>query len=280
MSRRELYDKVWNEPIVRLSKQYGISDVWLAKICKKNRIPRPPRGYWAQRQSGKKIPRTPLPKGDDGRIIEISVKERSSEKDEILFKEISSAKKILKTTVVPGFETDPHPLIKKSRNILKSVKPEPSGLLLPSQEDCLDIKVSGDSLSRALQIMDTLIKILIALGAEISLTGKSTEVRIGDVSLGMTIREKLYRRRLKAEDHNLDGYYQFGYCLFEEKATPTGKLFLSINDTGFYNQHRKIWRDTDLNKLEDCLKGVASGLIKIAVSKKAHMLKKKNSTNI
>lgn len=50
--RDQLYDEVWSVPILQLAKQYGLSDVGLAKICTKMKIPRPPRGYWAKRSYG------------------------------------------------------------------------------------------------------------------------------------------------------------------------------------------------------------------------------------
>lgn len=43
--RDQLYDEIWSVPILQLAKQYGLSDVGLAKICTKMKIPRPPRGY-------------------------------------------------------------------------------------------------------------------------------------------------------------------------------------------------------------------------------------------
>ena len=43
MSRQELYKKVWSTPVVKLAKQFGLSDVGLAKICKRHNVPRPPR---------------------------------------------------------------------------------------------------------------------------------------------------------------------------------------------------------------------------------------------
>lgn len=33
INRKELYTKVWETPITRLSKEYGLSDVGFAKIC-------------------------------------------------------------------------------------------------------------------------------------------------------------------------------------------------------------------------------------------------------
>ena len=59
ISRKDLYELVWAEPVMQLAKRYGFSDVWLAKICRRHNIPRPPRGYWARKKSGQKVPRPP-----------------------------------------------------------------------------------------------------------------------------------------------------------------------------------------------------------------------------
>jgi len=58
LKREKLYQEVWSVPILQLAKKYGLSDVGLAKICRKMKIPRPPRGYWAKRSFGQptKIP--------------------------------------------------------------------------------------------------------------------------------------------------------------------------------------------------------------------------------
>lgn len=56
LTRQELYEKVWSIPMSRLAQDYQMSDVGLAKICKKMEVPRPGRGYWAKEQSGAKMP--------------------------------------------------------------------------------------------------------------------------------------------------------------------------------------------------------------------------------
>ena len=58
--REKLYEEIWAEPMMQVAKRYGISDVGLAKICKKMSIPRPPRGYWAKKSYGVKTKREPL----------------------------------------------------------------------------------------------------------------------------------------------------------------------------------------------------------------------------
>jgi hypothetical protein len=45
-----------------LAPKYGVSDVGLAKACRKLHIPLPGRGYWAKKAAGKSVPeRLPLP---------------------------------------------------------------------------------------------------------------------------------------------------------------------------------------------------------------------------
>jgi len=53
LSRNELYDQVWEEPMVKVAARYGLSDVGLAKTCKRHKIPIPGRGYWAKKANGK-----------------------------------------------------------------------------------------------------------------------------------------------------------------------------------------------------------------------------------
>ncbi len=60
-TRKELYDLVWSRPMKTIAAEFGISDVALAKQCKKASIPVPTRGYWARKQAGQLIPQTALP---------------------------------------------------------------------------------------------------------------------------------------------------------------------------------------------------------------------------
>ncbi len=59
-TRNELYDLVWSQPMRTVAASVGISDVALAKQCKKANIPVPTRGYWARKQAGTPTIRTAL----------------------------------------------------------------------------------------------------------------------------------------------------------------------------------------------------------------------------
>jgi hypothetical protein len=61
VTRAELHDMDWSDPVSKIAPKFEISDVALSKICKKPGIPKPPRGYWARLQAGKATNRTALP---------------------------------------------------------------------------------------------------------------------------------------------------------------------------------------------------------------------------
>lgn len=46
---KELYDLVWSKPITALAREYGISDKAIHKWCAKDKIIKPPAGYWNNR---------------------------------------------------------------------------------------------------------------------------------------------------------------------------------------------------------------------------------------
>ena len=60
-SRKELYDLIWSQPMRTVASSVGISDVALAKQCKKANIPVPNRGYWARKKAGKPTIQVALP---------------------------------------------------------------------------------------------------------------------------------------------------------------------------------------------------------------------------
>ena len=60
-TRRQLYDLVWADPITVVAKRLQISDVGLAKACRRGAVLLPPRGYWAKRQAGQRVSPSSLP---------------------------------------------------------------------------------------------------------------------------------------------------------------------------------------------------------------------------
>lgn len=59
LTQEELAQLIWSKPTQELAREFGLSDVAIAKRCKRWGIPKPPRGFWAKVRSGK----LPHPKG-------------------------------------------------------------------------------------------------------------------------------------------------------------------------------------------------------------------------
>ena len=269
ISRAELYEQVWSVPMVKLAKRYGLSDVGLAKICKKYRIPRPPRGYWARKYAGIKDKRIPLPDGDADQIIEISSSPFNSCQGmvrEVALKEISSEREKEKQIVVPQSLRNPHPLVRQSTAILETLVPNSIGLLEPPKERCLDICVSRKTLRRALRIMDALIKGLEERGYAVSFSAGSTEVSVLEMPVGFGIKEQLATRKTEPKDHDLKGHYHFGHSRLIEERVPSGDLCLTIHYPGW--GVRQNWRDKSSRRLEDSLNSFVTGLVRVAAHKR------------
>lgn len=67
VSREELYEMVWREPMLRVAERFGLSSSYLARVCTDLRVPRPRPGHWSKLEFGKSSPQPPLPpyrKGD------------------------------------------------------------------------------------------------------------------------------------------------------------------------------------------------------------------------
>ncbi len=70
MTREELYELVWSQPTRTVAKSMGISDVALAKQCRKANVPVPPRGWWARKQSVQIVPWQPALEQFGGKLVQ------------------------------------------------------------------------------------------------------------------------------------------------------------------------------------------------------------------
>jgi len=267
--RLELYRQVWKNSIHQLSNEYGLSDVGFAKICKRHNIPRPPRGYWARRTAGQSPPQTPLPDPDKDEIITIqagSANQSNTDKYPEIQARIDEVRNS-GTIQVPKVLRNPHPLVARSSEILELCSPDRYGILESSDNQCLDIKVSPDSLKRTLRIMDTLIKELEARGAHFEHDQRGIHAIIVGEQLQFGINEIIESEKTQPDDDQLRGSYRFGHSRFEYVRRPSGRLCLTIHDSISlyrYGNLRKNWKDTTKKQLEARLDAFLIALFKRA----------------
>lgn len=160
LTRDELYALLWSEPVSVVASLYGISDRGLGKLCERNGIPVPPRGWWAKKAAGKRLPKQPplppLASGQQARFTFGGPKpappstEPVHEPPEILF-ERDPANEI----AVDSDARVTHPLVRDAGIALRKARPDVDGIL-HSPRGCIDIRVSRESIQRALAIMQAL----------------------------------------------------------------------------------------------------------------------------
>lgn len=269
-TRLDLYKAVWSEPMVRVAARLGLSDVGLAKLCARLRVPVPGRGYWAKVKAGYMVRKMPLPDSDQdtGNPQELWRLRRSFEKA----MELVSAKERIKETFGPqpvkpsGPSPEAlHPLVAASLPKLEraGLKIEP----IQRKQACISIAVSPERLARAAEVMSLAITSLEARGVPVEVT-KPVEAKEGPG--GRRAQDSL----TVAKVHT----YELPFELFEEEemvevapaeppklskiglplgpgkpakleAVPTGKLVLHILDEHHFGVRRR-WGDRKTTPLE------------------------------
>ena len=267
LTRKQLYDRVWKTPMRTLAKEFGLSDVGLAKICRKYDIPRPPVGYWAKLANGKPVTKPSLPSPDDQETIRISPSGLGQ--NSISMNSPDAAECV---SVQPAIETQitvaktlrgAHPWVSQANEDLAIQEPQATGLISSSNNSPIHLEVSRDSANRALRIMDALIKTWEHLEYPIQ---PGLVVQIQDVDIGVSISEKLDSFQKTIDEEDLSGRYKFRYLQQARIRKPSGKLEIRLDHPIAHGLGlRRAWGDTSTKDLEEMLNRVINGMVTFAM---------------
>lgn len=276
VTREALYDEVWADPVTVVAGRYGLSDVGLAKICRKLAIPLPTRGYWAMVKAGRIMKKTALPKLKNSRIETLPLTRLAPDVVEARTEakvKATSLRKTVREIPVPGELLDPHPLIKATAKRLKQRDDwaDPKGLRSAPSE-VLNLQVTRGALDRALRITDVLIKALEVQGVEIRVddAAKATYLIMNETSVSFMVTEHVARSRHEATPAEIKAKERYWNrtrwdsspsfpSIPDYDYTPTGLLTISAG-----HWHGRNWRDTAKTSLENRLGEVVAGLFALA----------------
>lgn len=276
--RESLYAEVWATPMWKLAKKYGISDVGLAKTCRKLSIPVPGRGYWAKKEAGQaveqlalpplkeaiRVPK-PTPKPDQPKVEEFAT---AAEAEQVLKLKGRDPQLILKRGSMS------HPLIAQTRECLGRSKAGGNELLW-TNDACLDVHVAKASLPRALRFAAALITTLEEESFKIAVKEghkEKTTATLYNQQIGFTIVEKIDRIPLVAPPKGvvLQRVLTYGGTPHEHK--PSGRLSLQIWKP--WNALPKSWSDGKTRTLEDQLADIVASFMRTALAGKAEAEKR------
>jgi hypothetical protein len=178
--------------MTKLAPRFGLSDVGLAKVCRKYQIPRPPVGYWAKVGVGQHVEPELLPALDEESLQEIEFFRRQ------FFTDATDApEEVYEKVVVHVSErlADPHPFVYKTKATLASKKGDGGGSDAKT-DSCLNIAVSSGELPRALRIFDAVIKKWDELGGAVKIDStrnseERTRFEYGDDSVAVVLSEEM-----------------------------------------------------------------------------------------
>jgi hypothetical protein len=297
ITRTELYEMVWEKPITKLAKEFGLSDVGFAKICRKHNIPLPARGYWARIAAGFSVPKTALPNPKNDETIVIDKRDPISEEMKVAQeqqkeKERQQVEKLGVITVPTVLEL-PHKLTKMTQKVYaelvskiekwqrkKNIRPgladwkdrSPSpenGRYSCRASDGYSVIISLEMLDRALLFLDTLAKTLEKNGfkiqndVQLEKNGKAVEA----VKDGEGIRFHLsegYKRRLLTPEELKAARVERSWAP-EYDMVPSTKFTFTVNGRESWTE--KKWTDGS-KKIEEQLPAIIAEFIDLVPRQK------------
>jgi len=264
-----------------LAPKYGLSDVGLAKICKKYNIPRPWLGYWTQVKHGVAIGPTELPDPDDDPEIVIRpyrppVDGATGQGDFTnIFDRALEAEAYASKITVPK-EAKLHDSIASLMSCLREQPQGEWGRSTPGISGTLNVRVSKKQLHRAHLILDILLSELDKRGADVFSTTRfgGSGLRVLGEQIGIQIVELLMVKEVDSRGKILrSDYYESRpqpLWLAKQTVKPSGRLLLKLEP--YWNlwdrRLRRNWRDAKKQRLEDCINDIIVGMIRIAAAQR------------
>jgi hypothetical protein len=265
--RQELYEKVWQFPLRKLAAEYNMSDVGLAKVCRKLEIPLPGLGHWTKIACGHAIPRPPLPEVENLPILFRQVREEKTPilpEDEPKLETIERLEASTAPTVTRAMLA--HPLIEKTKSALSEGRTTNHEKLWASREmEWLDLRVTKGCLARALRIMAAIIHLLEQEGFKVVVEKKASESTSASV-YGEKLRFGVIERSRQIRPPKAKDSSPYSYNPM--RLEPTGML--SIEVWNYYSGGpQKVWRDRETFKLEEQVPKFIAGMMRIALKERA-----------
>ena len=239
----------WKEPLSKLAPQLGLSDVGLAKILDRLKVPRPGAGYWINKSHGKAGARPKLPEARYGDETSVRIVPKQAGTPEV---EVAPPP----TIVVPKRLSKPHRLVRATTEALAGHRPDKYGRVWA--HGVLDIRVGQDSFRRALRLMDTAIKTLEKRGHGVMIRGEryreDTCAIVYGQHIGFALREASRQKAHEPTSDELRYEKKYGrHWGPQHDYSPTGVLTLSIEGWLGDRGLRSRWRDSRRCRLEDQL---------------------------
>lgn len=270
LSRANLYELVWSKPMISLAPELGLSDVGLAKMCRKHRIPTPGVGYWSKKESGKHVSRRRLPALKNPALEFVLIRPRQDRDGEVVDSVIRKAVEYERqedSRIEVGEELSaPHQLVRLTEASIKNVSADEDGLVRPRSIKALELSVSPANIDRALRTLGSLLKAMEDRGYRIEVDSdrnpNASSLVLHGERVRFDIKEVLRREeRVAPTQSSVSSYRWLENTHYD--FIPTGRLSLRILEFGRDNL-RRTWTDGKSQRIEGCLNAFLISALKVA----------------
>ncbi len=255
VSRADLYERVWSTPMRKLAVEFGISDVGLAKICRKNGIPLPGLGYWRLVETGRETKRVPLPAIATGQSETITITPHEP-KPYDLPKRVDLG--VVPTVEVRDDREITHPLAVRTKRLFEPASKDTNGHMDPWKPKAPHIRVSADALPRALRILDALFVAMEQQGHSLKwdkAPDATLAIGVDGEEISFCLIEAFSQKPHAPTPKELADLKKYHYSYGPKwDYLPTGELRITIENLPYELRHiRKSWSDGKMRRVEKCL---------------------------
>jgi hypothetical protein len=220
VTRERLYEEVWAEPMTVVAARYEVSSSFLARVCETLRVPRPPRGYWAQLRFGKRVGTPVLPGARPGDEVEWLRGDLSLPTRSRVFP-LPSLPQALETVPTPKSKRASHPLIVEAQGFYAVGRVTETGFLRPNKQLVPDIYVSQPALERGLKLATQLYVELERRGHRVVIAPRGDRLRRMDLEENLSGDYRRHEERW-APGRPTVAYFKtlaVGLTLYEQRET-------------------------------------------------------------
>ena len=296
-NRETLYEEVWAEPLLEVAKRYGVSDVAIAKTCRKMHIPLPGRGYWSKVQNGQILKQIPLPPFDKCPLVrrrfqkpqqpqtpEKTIEERLVPEAFVLEQELLQKEALQEKRIIyrPDVKLTNQYVINTEKKLQNALRKKPGyyerGRCISSNDEAFEVSIGSENIPRVLAILQILCDAFEERGYLIGPKPKDPKekqetrygyparepqpiyARVLDTYIIFRITERSHRREIALENRT-DSYTTYEYV-------PSGKLCFEILTSPYESYARHTWQEGKNLRIENEMNDFIINMIHLGTIKK------------
>lgn len=271
LTREALYERVWQKPIREVASELGISDVGLAKACRRNGIPLPHQGHWLKKPGPARDqlrPFLPPPVQGARLIFDFEIGDLSIERKRNQAR-IEAEHRLART---PPLETIDKSVVRHLKETRKSIhlrKTDERGIVIGQGPLPWPCRTAPERVDRGVAILGLLWTRLQSLGYTVNQSEMNTAMVDFKIDSGnywfwieehASKHERDYTPKELAEKQKAEAERRYFFAPNRWVYTPTGKLNVKLGK-GFNDYMERRWSDGASATLEQRIDEIVAGTI-------------------